>query len=109
MELLNNMLARQQQFIQNLEAASNRIQNKTYGICSVTGQLIDKKRLMLVPHATKSMEAKTKVPAAAERVAEYNEKIAERGQNGYPNGKLWEEDDASEKEDAPSTGKSHGR
>ncbi|MEP7267460.1 MAG: hypothetical protein ABI844_07500 [Saprospiraceae bacterium] len=57
-ELLNNMAIRQRQFIQNLENALVRIDNKTYGICTVTGQLIDKKRLMLVPHATKSMEAK---------------------------------------------------
>lgn len=57
-ELLNNMAIRQRQFIQNLENAVVRIENKTYGICTVTGNLIDKKRLMLVPHATKSIEAK---------------------------------------------------
>ena len=59
MELLNNMLSRQQQFLNNLSNALLRIQNKTYGVCTVTGQLIDKKRLMLVPHATKSVEAKS--------------------------------------------------
>lgn len=58
LEMLNNMVIRQQQFINNLENALIRIQNKTYGICMVTGQLIDKKRLMLVPHATKSVIAK---------------------------------------------------
>ncbi len=58
LEMLNNMVIRQQQFVRNLENALIRIQNKTYGICSVTGQLIEKKRLLLVPHATKSMEAK---------------------------------------------------
>lgn len=63
MEMLNNMLARQQQFIRNLENALIRIQNKTYGICSITGQLIDKNRLRLVPHATKSVEAKNSRPA----------------------------------------------
>jgi RNA polymerase-binding transcription factor DksA len=57
-ELLNNMAIRQRQFIQNLENALVRIENKTYGICTVTGHLIDKKRLLLVPHATKSIEAK---------------------------------------------------
>lgn len=57
-ELLNNMAIRQRQFIQNLENALIRIENKTYGICLITGNLIDKKRLLLVPHATKSIEAK---------------------------------------------------
>ena len=58
LEMLNNMVIRQQQFIMNLENALIRIKNKTYGICSVTGQLIEKKRLLLVPHATKSVAAK---------------------------------------------------
>lgn len=62
MEMLGNMLARQQQFIRNLENALIRIQNKTYGICSITGQLIDKNRLRLVPHATKSVEGKNSRP-----------------------------------------------
>jgi DnaK suppressor protein len=50
--------ARQEKFIQNLEHALSRIQNKTYGICRVTGKLIQKERLLLVPHATLSIEAK---------------------------------------------------
>ncbi len=58
LEMLNNMELRQKQFIQSLENASLRIRNKTYGICTVTGQLIDKNRLKLVPHATKSIEGK---------------------------------------------------
>jgi RNA polymerase-binding transcription factor DksA len=62
MEMLNNMLARQQQFLRNLENAIIRIQNKTYGICSITGHLINKERLKLVPHATKSVEAKNARP-----------------------------------------------
>jgi RNA polymerase-binding transcription factor DksA len=62
MEMLNNMLARQQQFLRNLENAIIRIQNKTYGICSMTGHLISKERLRLVPHATKSVEAKNARP-----------------------------------------------
>jgi RNA polymerase-binding transcription factor DksA len=57
-EMLSNMATRQRQFLESLEAAMIRIKNKTYGICSVTGKLIDKKRLMVVPHATKSLEAK---------------------------------------------------
>ena len=49
---------RQYKFIQNLEAALIRIENKTYGVCRETGKLIPKERLMLVPHATLSVEAK---------------------------------------------------
>ncbi|MBR1626612.1 MAG: TraR/DksA family transcriptional regulator [Bacteroidales bacterium] len=49
---------RQRRFIKDLEAALVRIENKTYGICRVTGKLIPKERLRLVPHATLSVEAK---------------------------------------------------
>ncbi len=49
---------RQLKFIQHLEAALVRIENKTYGICRETGKLISKERLKIVPHATLSMEAK---------------------------------------------------
>ncbi len=49
---------RQADFIQKLQAALVRIDNKTYGICRVTGKLIPKERLRLVPHATLSIEAK---------------------------------------------------
>ena len=49
---------RQYKFIQNLEAALVRIENKTYGVCRVTGKLIPKERLRLVPHATLTVEAK---------------------------------------------------
>lgn len=59
LELLQRMAVRQQRHIQDLGNALLRIQNKTYGICTVTGQLIDKNRLRLVPHATKSMEGKS--------------------------------------------------
>lgn len=52
------LAARQQKFIINLENALLRIKNKTYGICRVTGKLIPKARLRLVPHATMSIEAK---------------------------------------------------
>ncbi len=49
---------RQYKFIQNLEAALVRIENKTYGVCRVTGKLIPKERLRLVPHATTTVEGK---------------------------------------------------
>jgi RNA polymerase-binding transcription factor DksA len=52
------LAARQEKFIMNLENALLRIKNRTYGICRVTGKLIPKERLRLVPHATLSMEAK---------------------------------------------------
>jgi DnaK suppressor protein len=55
----NTQLAiRQEKFIRDLNSALIRIINKTYGICRVTGKLINKKRLELVPHATLSIEAK---------------------------------------------------
>ena len=59
-EELIQMAARQQKFIQGLEAALVRIQNKTYGIDRITGQLIPKERLRAVPHATLSVESKMK-------------------------------------------------
>ena len=55
----NTQLAlRQEKFIRDLKNALIRIENKTYGVCRVTGKLIKKKRLMVVPHATLSIEAK---------------------------------------------------
>ncbi len=55
----NSQLAiRQEKFIRDLKNALIRIKNKTYGVCRVTGKLINKKRLALVPHATLSIEAK---------------------------------------------------
>ena len=55
----NSQLAiRQEKFIRDLKNALIRIENKTYGICRVTGKLIPKERLMAVPHATLSIEAK---------------------------------------------------
>ncbi len=57
-EQLGQMASRQLTFIDHLEKALMRIQNKTYGICRVTGRLIDKARLRAVPHATLSLEAK---------------------------------------------------
>lgn len=55
----NSQLAiRQEKFIRDLKNALIRIENKTYGICKVTGKLISKERLLIVPHATMSIEAK---------------------------------------------------
>ena len=55
----NSQLAiRQEKFIRDLKNALIRIENKTYGVCRVTGKLIKKERLKLVPHATLSIEAK---------------------------------------------------
>ena len=53
-----NLAERQAKFIRNLNNALIRIENKTYGICRITGKLIAEERLKLVPHATLSMEAK---------------------------------------------------
>tara|TARA_B100000963_G_scaffold240466_1_gene210340 strand:- start:1823 stop:2206 length:384 start_codon:yes stop_codon:yes gene_type:complete len=55
----NTQLAiRQEKFIRDLKNAMIRIENKTYGVCRITGKLINKQRLLLVPHATLSIEAK---------------------------------------------------
>lgn len=54
----SQLAARQQKFIRDLENALIRIENKTYGVCRVTGKLISKERLRSVPHATLSIEAK---------------------------------------------------
>jgi len=59
-EQTNQLAARQKKFIEQLEAALTRIQNKTYGICRATGKLIPAERLRAVPHTTMSMEAKLK-------------------------------------------------
>ena len=66
-EEASQLAQRQYKFIQNLEAALVRIENKTYGICRETGKLIPKERLRLVPHVTLTVEAK--------------EMLAKKGQN----------------------------
>ena len=66
-EEASQLAQRQYKFIQNLEAALVRIENKTYGICRETGKLIPKEKLRLVPHATLTVEAK--------------EMLAKKGQN----------------------------
>jgi len=58
----SRLAARQQKFINSLENALIRIENKSYGICRVTGKLISKERLRSVPHATLSIDAKLKQP-----------------------------------------------
>ncbi|KAF0204145.1 MAG: DnaK suppressor [Bacteroidetes bacterium] len=58
----SKLAARQDKFIKALENALIRIENKTYGICRVTGKLISKERLRIVPHATLSIEAKLNQP-----------------------------------------------
>lgn len=65
LEMLQRMLSRQQRFVQDLKNALLRIQNKTYGICIVTGELISKERLRLVPHATKSIDGKAMANASS--------------------------------------------
>lgn len=57
-EELNTLAARQKKFIDSLQGALVRIENKTYGVCRITGKLIPKERLRAVPHATLSIEAK---------------------------------------------------
>ena len=55
----NSQLAiRQEKFIRDLKNALFRVENKTYGVCRISGKLIDKARLLIVPHATMSMESK---------------------------------------------------
>ncbi|MFN5443560.1 MAG: TraR/DksA family transcriptional regulator [Crocinitomicaceae bacterium] len=57
-EEVAQLCSRQETFIKNLQHALVRIENKTYGVCRETGKLIQKERLLLVPHATLSIEAK---------------------------------------------------
>lgn len=57
-EEMAQLARRQEKFIEGLKNALIRIENKTYGVCRVTGKLINKERLKLVPHATLSIEAK---------------------------------------------------
>ncbi len=59
-EANSQLASRQEKFLRDLKNALVRIENKTYGICRVTGKLIEKERLKLVPHATLSIEAKNR-------------------------------------------------
>lgn len=64
-EFVQTMLGRQQKHIRDLENALLRIRNKTYGVCEVTGELIDRRRLLAVPTTTKSLAAKNQLQQAA--------------------------------------------
>ena len=64
-EYTHHLAGRQRKFIEQLEAALVRIENKTYGICRETGTLIQKERLLAVPHTTLCMAAKRKFDAQA--------------------------------------------
>jgi RNA polymerase-binding transcription factor DksA len=75
-ELLNSMATRQRTYIQDLQNALIRIKNKSYGICVVTGQLIDKKRLYAVPTTTKSVVAKTEGEEKAKALLHATQKSA---------------------------------
>lgn len=70
-EMLNTMAIRQQKYVQELSNALMRIQNKVYGICIMTGELIDKRRLMAVPTTTKSVVAKTDMHRTSEKRMRY--------------------------------------
>jgi DnaK suppressor protein len=63
MEMQQRLMVRQQKHLQDLKNALHRIANKTYGVCIVTGQLIDKQRLRAVPHATKTVDGKNMTAA----------------------------------------------
>lgn len=65
LEMLNNMAIRQRKYLRDLENAQVRIRNKTYGICEVSGELIDKRRLLAVPTTTKSVQAKNAIQQQA--------------------------------------------
>ncbi|MEO3405002.1 TraR/DksA C4-type zinc finger protein [Mucilaginibacter sp. CAU 1740] len=63
-EYLHGLAAKQQKLLDQLDAALVRIKNGTYGICRVTGNLIQKERLLAVPHTTLSIQAKQNLQAA---------------------------------------------
>jgi DnaK suppressor protein len=63
LEMQQRLMVRQQKHLQDLKNALHRIANKTYGVCIVTGQLIDKQRLRAVPHATKTVDGKNMTAA----------------------------------------------
>lgn len=90
LEFMTRMAARQQKFIEDLQKALLRIQNKTYGICTVTAELIPKERLRVVPHATKSVDGKNianknKIPGGAE--VESGEPFLNGDEAARPSGK----------------------
>lgn len=82
LEMLHSMAHRQRRHIQDLENALLRIRNKSYGVCVLTGELIDKRRLMAVPTTTKSLAAKT---AAAAPVNKKEERKPQPTRKDQPN------------------------
>lgn len=72
-EFLTDMLIRQRKHVISLENAMRRIENKTYGICVISGELIDKRRLLAVPTTTKSLKAKTEPIVKTKKVADDEE------------------------------------
>lgn len=87
LEMLQRLLQRQQRHVQDLKNALLRIQNKTYGICIVTGKLISKERLRLVPHATKSIDGKNIANAGREGSGGGNEDYFSADSEDRPAGK----------------------
>ncbi len=87
LEMLQRMLTRQQRHVLDLRNAQLRIQNKTYGICSVTGHLISKERLRLVPHATKSIDGKNMANSGRENMSEISLNDPFNPENDRPSGK----------------------
>jgi RNA polymerase-binding transcription factor DksA len=82
-EILNDMAIRQRKYIQDLENAMVRIKNKTYGICVVSGELIDKKRLLAVPTTTKSIAAKNaELSAKPQPVKPSSSSLSDEGDAG---------------------------
>ncbi|MGB3841494.1 MAG: TraR/DksA C4-type zinc finger protein [Bacteroidales bacterium] len=71
------LIARLERFVRDLELALVRIENKTYGICRVTGKLIDKERLKAVPHSTLSIEAKLQMQRGEIPINKENEEEIE--------------------------------
>lgn len=69
LDMLNAMIGRQHKHVRDLENALIRISNKRFGICVVSGKLIDKRRLMAVPTTTKSLEVKITIPEKIKRAA----------------------------------------
>ena len=87
LEMLQRMMTRQQRYVQDLKNALLRIHNKTYGICTITGQLISKERLRLVPHATKSIDGKNIANSGKPAVVTGNDPFNALDSEERPSGK----------------------
>jgi RNA polymerase-binding transcription factor DksA len=84
MEVLEHLSKRQVELMRHLGNALLRIQNKTYGVCFVTGKLIDKRRLLLVPHTTKSVEGKNLDKIASVTPPDIQTRLAQEGAPKQP-------------------------